>query len=108
MCITSVSSCANLLLCQAHSRLQLLGHTSVGSHDLEVVELQLQALILRPLHSSLSSQEHKSVVAEGLEMVEFQAGQPIFAQGEAGDKFYIIREGTGELAAGPRPPRGHG
>lgn len=44
---------------------------------------------------SINPQEHKAVVAEGLEMVEFQAGQAIFEQGEAGDKFYIIREGTG-------------
>lgn len=35
------------------------------------------------------------MVAEGLEMVEFQAGQAVFEQGEAGDKFYIIKEGTG-------------
>lgn len=37
------------------------------------------------------------MVAEGLEMVEFQAGQTIFAQGEPGDKFFVIREGTGAL-----------
>lgn len=39
------------------------------------------------------------MVADGLEMVEFQAGQAIFEQGEAGDKFFIIREGTGERLA---------
>ena len=35
------------------------------------------------------------MVADALELVEFQAGQKVFRQGEAGDRFYVIREGTG-------------
>ena len=40
-------------------------------------------------------QEHKQVVADALDLVEFKAGEAVFAQGEAGDKFYCIKEGTG-------------
>lgn len=43
-------------------------------------------------------QEHKAVVADALELVEFQAGQAVFRQGETGDRFYLIREGTGGRA----------
>ena len=35
------------------------------------------------------------MVAEGLELVEFQAGQEVFAQGDAGDRFFLVKEGTG-------------
>jgi hypothetical protein len=35
------------------------------------------------------------VVADALDLVEFKAGEAVFAQGEAGDKFYCIKEGTG-------------
>ena len=35
------------------------------------------------------------MVADALDLVEFKAGEAVFAQGEAGDKFYCIKEGTG-------------
>lgn len=40
------------------------------------------------------------MVAEGLEMVEFRAGQEVFCQGDPGDRFYIVREGTGRWREG--------
>ena len=39
-------------------------------------------------------QDHKQLVADALEMVEFEAAHVVFRQGDAGDKFYIIKEGT--------------
>lgn len=42
------------------------------------------------------------MVAEGLQMVEFRAGQQVYGQGDPGDRFYIVREGTGEAAARAR------
>lgn len=41
-------------------------------------------------------QEHKQVVADALELVEFRAGDRVFGEGEAGDRFYLMREGTGK------------
>ncbi|EFN52025.1 hypothetical protein CHLNCDRAFT_54794 [Chlorella variabilis] len=38
--------------------------------------------------------EHKQVVADALELVEFGAGEAVFGQGEAADRFYLLREGT--------------
>ena len=35
------------------------------------------------------------MVADALEMQEFRAGQAVFRQGEAGQRFYILKEGTG-------------
>ena len=35
------------------------------------------------------------MVADALDLVEFKAGVAVFTQGEAGDKFYCIKEGTG-------------
>ena len=43
-------------------------------------------------------QEHKQVVADALELVEFGAGEAVFGQGEAADRFYLLREGTGGWA----------
>lgn len=71
----------------------------------------------RPPPARRALQEHKAVVADALELVEFQAGQAVFRQGEAGDRFYVIREGTGGghcrqaavhsvHSAGGRPPEG--
>jgi hypothetical protein len=37
------------------------------------------------------------VMAEALEMEEYESGQIILEQGAVGDKFYIIKEGKGEL-----------
>ena len=37
------------------------------------------------------------MVADALEMQEFRAGQAVFRQGEAGQRFYILKEGTGAV-----------
>ncbi|GAB4820005.1 hypothetical protein N2152v2_007051 [Parachlorella kessleri] len=46
-----------------------------------------------PLLAMLAS-EHKQTVAEAMEMVEYKAGEVIFRQGEMGEKFYVVKEGT--------------
>ena len=42
------------------------------------------------------------MVAEALELAEFGAGEAVFRQGEPGDRFYCIKEGTGAQGRGGR------
>ncbi|KAI7838861.1 hypothetical protein COHA_007362 [Chlorella ohadii] len=69
-------------------------YTAIKRTDQQNIAAERRRLVERVPLLAVLAPEHKAVVAEGLEMVEFQAGQAIFEQGEAGDKFYIIREGT--------------
>ena len=40
------------------------------------------------------------MVAEALEMVEFRAGEVVFQEGDAGDRFYVLREGAVRVTKG--------
>lgn len=51
------------------------------------------------LHDFL--QENQEMVAEALQLEEHEAGSIIFKQGDAGDSFYLIHEGTVAISMGP-------
>jgi CRP-like cAMP-binding protein len=40
-------------------------------------------------------------VADALELDEYEAGDAIYRQGDIGDRFYLIREGTVVISRGP-------
>lgn len=40
-------------------------------------------------------------MTEALEVVEYEAGDRIYRQGDIGDRFFLIREGTVVLTRGP-------
>lgn len=44
-------------------------------------------------------------MADALEREEFPPGGVIFHQGDVGDKFYLVAEGTVLLCTGPEPAR---
>ena len=57
-----------------------------------------EAVATREALSSL--QEHRDIVADALVLEEFEAGEVIYRQGDAGDRFYIIKEGTVVVSKG--------
>ena len=48
-------------------------------------------------------QEHRDIVADALVLEEFETGEVIYRQGDAGDRFYIIKEGTVVVSKGEGP-----
>lgn len=46
-------------------------------------------------------QENREIVAEALELEEYEPGDFIFHEGDLGDRFYLIKEGTVMLSTGP-------
>lgn len=56
--------------------------------------LSPSAIVTRLHITSYFPQEHKHMVADAMEMIEYKAGEMVFKQGEIGDKFYIVKEGS--------------
>lgn len=46
-------------------------------------------------------QENQEMVAEALQLEEYEAGRVIYKQGDIGDCFYLIHEGTVAVAKSP-------
>ena len=44
-------------------------------------------------------------MADAMEVVEFQPGKVLFRQGDAGDKFYLIKSGCAIVSMGQGPDR---
>ena len=79
----------------------------MGVHDVDVGLLQ-RVPMLRTL--PLPSVEQ---LARGLEPVEVPAGQPVFSQGDVGDRYYVVESGRGgrgrgRPASSPRSAPGEG
>ncbi|KAL4451289.1 hypothetical protein ABPG77_009361 [Micractinium sp. CCAP 211/92] len=75
-------------------------YAAIKRSDQEQIAAERRALVERVPLLAVLAPEHKAVVADALELVEFQAGQAVFRQGETGDRFYLIREGTVVLSRG--------
>ena len=69
---------------------------SVGVHDDDVALLRRVAM-LRPL--PLPSVEQ---LARGLELVDVRAGERVFAEGDVGDRYYVVEEGEVDVVGGGR------
>ena len=48
----------------------------------------------------MAEQERRALVAEAMEVAEFQPGKLVFRQGDAGDRFFLIKSGAAVVSKG--------
>ena len=49
---------------------------------------------LQMIQTDVTLQEHKEIIAEAMEVMEVAAGEQLYAQGDTGSRFYVIKEGS--------------
>ena len=73
-------------------------YAAIKHSETQEVRKQKRAVVDRVDMLTQLAPEHKSAVAEALELVEFEYGEVICRQGDTGDRFFTIKEGTVSVA----------